>query len=310
MRHVLIFAIVHAILMCCIPRMERVVLERAVRMFPILSRAQNILGLPDNMVRASFLAIVWPFAVLAGPVVFVELGCFSMMCFALAARLRPDGVLRFRRKQSWRRLLRHHGIRTPTILAHIDKKGRVIADTPMIDAKICGVRKPERGMYGRGVRLESVADFLERRGRDEALEAEVVDVDGVRGRSFRVCTLNTRFGVRLIAIFTMTLRTSASIPIEHWRRLRDIGASLARVHGASLPWAPLVGWDVMIDAQGCVVLEGNLGGSVSMQFMSRQLGVVDATNARQWIEAVRDAHRHGLYRRASRVHGGRHCFDT
>lgn len=276
--------------------MERNVLLSTPRMYPLIIKAQGIdRGWSDNVLRAALLAVVWPFAVIAGPSLFVELGCFSMTCFALACQAHPCGVLRGRSKLFWRSILKQHSLNRPKLFAHRDSRGVV----HVFDARsgIMGISKPELGMYGRNVREMSIERFCVEREPSYVFEGEVDEIDGHRGHSYRVCTFRCRSETRVISIFAMS-RTRSEIPIDRWNRLVLVGDRLAHVHASSqLGWAPLIGWDVMISKIGeCIVLEGNLGGSASPQFMNATLGTIPQSLAQRWMHELRESHLHGVYK--------------
>lgn len=296
-RHILIYAIIYGILWCLIPEMEREVLSSMPLLFDVVSKAQSMDKIRDNILRAAFLATAWPFLACAGPTIFVELGCFSMTCFSIAAQCNPQGVLNARHKTYWRSILREASLRVPPLMAWRDENGRLHRSrTRGRKDSIVGVHKPNDGMYARHVFLETLGDFCRCSMPSALLEEEIVDIDGVRCRSFRVCTLRTRRNVRVISIFVVT-RKDPSIPVKRWNQLVDIGDRLATIHANRVPWAPLIGWDVMIDKTGPVILEGNLGGSVTMQLMNPRNPMVSRDLARQWLDDLREAHRANVFDR-------------
>lgn len=128
-----------------------------------------------------------------------------------------------------------------------------------------------------------------------------MDSDQEKSRTYRLCTLNTNDSCRTISIFCMNLRRS-KIASAMWHRLCEHGKRLSALHVKRLPWAPLVGWDIMCDEKGLVLLEGNLGGSVGLHLVPipTRLGWVDRDTALRWRQEVRRAFHSNYYARASK----------
>ena len=297
MRHLRVFLLLYVVLAVSMPVMEQSVLLQSFRKLGLYANLQNFATYRTNVVKASCLLTIWPYAVRFSPKFFVEMGCFSMSCFALACNAAPDMVREAVTKLYWYNLLREEGIRTPRLLAVSDRRGAVKVIETGVER---GVRKPNRGMYANGVERATLEIFKNSPATDEILQEEIVDASGVEGRTYRVCTLRGRRGCNVISIFIMTLSIgcTTSIPYGLWKRLCALGGQLTTVHDKHMPWAPLVGWDVMQSADGLFVLEGNLGGSVGLHIipLPTRLGWVRDDVAKYWIETLRDAHHAGVYK--------------
>lgn len=294
-RHVWVFLVVYALLVALVlGPLERRTLLEGPRHLAVYARAQNFAAIRFNAVKGGILLAVWPFVAGFSPVTFVESGAFSMCCFALACRAAPDCAVRASCKLFWHRLFESVGLPTPTLVATSDATARCTVWTTGVPL---GVRKPLRSMYGLGVNACSLCQFLQTPLPNQLLQERVDDPHEI---SYRICTLRTLRATSARAIFVMTLRgRKTRIALGRWRALRAFGARLATVHAARLPWAPLVGWDVMHDRRrGFVVLEGNLGGSFGFHAIPApsDLGWVDGPMARAWIDEVRQADRAGLFR--------------
>tara|TARA_B100000989_G_C19139074_1_gene302558 strand:- start:187 stop:447 length:261 start_codon:yes stop_codon:yes gene_type:complete len=81
--------------------------------------------------------------------------------------------------------------------------------------------------------------------------------------------------------------------------LVNFGHKLCRVHSKRLDFAPLVGWDLIVDEndQHVFVLEGNLGGAVGMHLIPfpTRLGVVREKLAVQWLADLEISVENNIY---------------
>ena len=297
MRHLIVFLVVYGILVALLPHMELELLKNVRKNILLYAELQNFVQIRTNAIKACCLLCIWPFAVHAGPVMFVELGCFSMACFAIACLNDIDLVRRSTSKLFWHSFCNRHKIRTPGIIAWYDKASVLhISDR----SKLVGVRKPDRGMYGLGVHREEFAKFCSKPVALDILQCEVTSSDDIAGRSYRICTFRSRRrATRVISVFVITLRKGASIDPRVWNKLVFFGTEvLSRLHDVEFTSVPLIGWDVMHDDSGeLVVLEGNLGGSVGIHivpFLS-SIGSVDHVTASTWVNELRDSFCHKHY---------------
>lgn len=301
MRHVVVFLVVYSVLVCLMPPMERELLFGSPSQVLTYARLQNMGKIRINVLKAACMACIWPFAVHAGPQLFVELGGFSMACFAIACRADVALVERMTRKRFWHRILRAEGGITPRLIAVCDSRARVRVIDPLTTE---GVRKPDRGMYAMAVRRERLRDFCATPKPDDMLQEEVKTFDGVPGKSYRLCTFLCARGVRVVSLFVMSL-SDATVPPRVWRRLFEYGACvLAELHGRRFGSVPLVGWDLMHrEDDAVVVLEGNPGGSLGMHIVpfACQIGAVSSSIATTWLADLRDAHAAGLYDKGAGV---------
>lgn len=277
--HVFVYALVYAILLLLMPRMERTLLLEARQQLQVYEAAQNFRDLYENVLKASLLATLWPFLSCAPSVVFVGLGCFSMSCFAVACRTDAARTIYAANKLYWHRVAQLHRLRTPTLYGVCDEHG--VLRLYDADSK-AGVRKPLRGMYGCGVYRDTLASFTRTCQPNELFQEEICDERGM-ACCYRVCTLNTGRRCRTVSIFCFSPKTS-SIPSGLWFDLCAYGKRLAALHAEQLPWAPLVGWDIMCDRRGPVLLEGNLGGLFGGCDPTKW---VNCDAARHWREEVR-----------------------
>ena len=268
--------------------MDRALLFTAPKKLRVYRIAQNFREYGVNIFKAGALAALWPFITIGPKRLFVECGFFSMACFGVASSVSPRGVIQGASKLFWRKLAQEHRLRTPTLHAVSDKDG--VCHIAHATAKPC-VCKPVYGMYGRNVRRDTLENFARNCGPNEVLEGEILDAQGNRPLAFRVCTLNVHRRARVVTIFGMAFFGRRNhIDHSQWDRLRAHGRRLARVHQTRLPWAPLVGWDVVCDKRGrAVVLEGNLGGSLAF------FGCLNAQLARRWVDDVRETWARGEY---------------
>lgn len=303
-RPALVYLIVYALLASAMPEMERSLLCGAAFECSTYAQLQRLGEYKSNVLKAAYLLSLWPFCVAAGAVAFVESGCFSMACFALACRHDPKMASAGTSKLHWHRLFRKHAIPAPRIIAYrrrgeVVLRRRVTCSTP-------GVCKPDKGMYGSGVRRATFLDFLDLRESDIFQEEVVPPRAGRGGATFRVCTFKCRSGVRIISIFAVD-RFDSTIYLDEWLKLKRIGRRLCRMHALELRSAPLVGWDVMIGAAGCFVLEGNLGGSVGMHVIPSVSGLhLDANVAGTWLADLREAEAAGCFSPSQRDMDTRH----
>ena len=288
------FMVIYALLVCYLPSMERDILLDSIFYIRSYASLQNMREIRINSVKAACLACIWPFAVHAGPRMFVELGGFSMACFAIASRVDKKQVQRTTSKLFWNDLFRRVSIPTPRLIAWCDARERV----HMVNRSIQnGVRKPDRGMYGLAVRRETLSAFLRSPKANDILQEEIQSSDGVAGKSFRICTFRGARGVRVLAVFIMSLSNATIAPVV-WNELIEFAKRfLVQVHSLHFSTLPLIGWDVMHTHNGVVALEGNPGGSLGMHlipFMC-QIGAVDASIAATWLRDLREAYSLGIY---------------
>lgn len=292
MRHLVVFSVVYTIMAARLPRMEGLLLRNALLNVSLYSELQNFVQIRTNGVKAACLLCIWPFAVHAGPTVFVELGCFSMACFAIACDRNASIVRAGASKLFWYTFLTRKGIRTPRIIAWYDDACRLRVGRC---TECFGVRKPDRGMYGIDVRRQTLKEFRDTPRALDIFQTEVRSWGNTHGRSYRICSFRCRRrGVRVISIFVITLRRYASVDAIVWNALVQFGKQvLCRVHEQHFPSVPLIGWDVMYtDEEQVVVLEGNFGGSVGVHLVPflTEIGAVDPLTARTWCDDLRDSH--------------------
>lgn len=290
LRHVWVYIVVYAVLLCFMHPMDRRTLCESWKYFQVYSTAQNFASIHFNVVKAGILVAIWPFAAVMSAKVFVETGCFSMSCFALACRARSNGAIEASCKLFWRRIFEESGVPVPKLIAVCDETSNCTVVRNDLNS---GMRKPLRSMYGIGVVPCSLDEFLKIPTRNSLLEEVMVNP-----LSYRVCTLRTLRGTRVRAMFVMKLKGDTRIPSRVWNDLLEFGRRLAKIHESRLQFAPLVGWDVMHDASnGFVALEGNLGGSLGFHAIPRSsdLGRVDPAIANAWVHEVREADRAQFY---------------
>jgi hypothetical protein len=283
LRHVVVYIIVYTILLMIMPSMERSILLESCKNIQIYKSAQNFEFIYINVLKAGILLSVWPFVSCAPSVLFVETGCFSMLCFAIACRTDSKRTIQAANKLFWHKLANSHNFRTPELYGVCDEMGVL---TMYDTSSEIGIRKPLKGMYAYRVKRDTAINFKQTCVANELFQEEIIDEHDT-SRTYRVCTLNTDHKCRTISIFCMNAN-HFKITSQMWADLCTYGERLASLHIDQLPWAPLIGWDIMRDKKGFVLLEGNLGGNVGQHLTClTRLGWVNRDSARYWREEVR-----------------------
>lgn len=279
---------------------ERRVLCNAKSHLHVFKKAQNFEQFPFNKLKAALLITVWPFSNFFGSSFFVESGCFSMLCFAIACESNPKLSVRASHKMFWYNLFMKHRIPTPELFAYTDSDGNLTIKKN--DQHENGVYKPMRGMYGHGVGTCSLHEFCARKESDEMFSQQIIS--NPPRRTFRICTLRTFSGVRVISMFFMTMKDQ-SVSFNQWLTFEMIGKRLCRVHEEDVSFAPLVAWDTMLEASTGTIylLEGNLGGNVNMHFVPfcTTAGPVRCSDAAKWLQDVRKSDMNKIYHQSSAV---------
>jgi hypothetical protein len=282
MRHLLVFCVVYAVLVYFLPQMERELWLGVKPRFSVYAKLQNVRHIRINFVKGACLLCIWPFMVHAGPRIFVEMGGFSMACFAIACSSDRLRVERATSKLFWHSLFLSADVPTPRLIALCDQEGRArLIDTSLTK----GVRKPDRGMYGVDVRRQTTDEFIRTPKACDILQEEIQST-GRAGETYRISTFRCARGTRIISVFLESLR-NASIPASLWERLIQFARRhLVPLHAFQLMSLPLIGWDIIHTRNDTfVVLEGNPGGS----------GSVNAGIAATWVSDLREAHALGIY---------------
>ena len=223
-----------------------------------------------------------------------------MLCFAIACKNSASDACDAASKLFWHRVCRDGDLRTPQIIAVCDEDGIIHRHSE--DASR-GISKPMNGMYGNDVESTSFDAFCKRARRDHILVEEIAANPPCL--SYRLCTFKTARGTRVISLFVMSLSQPTQIPWERWNKLKNFGAKLCQVHSRALQFAPLVGWDLIVDENDgrIFVLEGNLGGAVGMHLIPfpTKLGVVREELATRWLAELGEAVSKNIYSRCGCV---------
>jgi glutathione synthase/RimK-type ligase-like ATP-grasp enzyme len=182
-------------------------------------------------------------------------------------------------KLFWHKTFKENGIKTPNVYC----TSQTLCDlkSQNLDENLVYIVKPEYGTQGSGVEKVKIEEFVKKKYRTNMILQEyVTDCTSKSYRNFRIITqaknpaevffvdekVNDKIAANIVNGGKATVCKNTKC--NHLTRseqmyIEKIKKRLCTLHDDTFKIIPFIGWDIILSCHGAVVLEGNLGTSIS-----------------------------------------------